>query len=54
MCETTSVLRPQDVGIGLHFGRIREGVIVANVQSGRIVLWNPGAERIVGMLRTRL
>jgi PAS domain S-box-containing protein len=48
MSETVSILRPQDVGIGLLFERIREGVIVADVESGRIVLWNPGAARIFG------
>src|SRR5918911_84052 len=48
MSETACTLRPQDLGIGLLFERIREGVIVADVQSGRIVLWNPGAEKIFG------
>src|SRR5436305_9816556 len=46
--ETPSILRPQDLGIGLLFERMREGVIVADVQSGRIFLWNPGAEKIFG------
>src|SRR5437764_264818 len=48
MSETASILHPQDLGIGLLFERMREGVIVADVQSGRIFLWNPGAEKIFG------
>jgi PAS domain S-box-containing protein len=48
MSETASILRPQDLGIDLLFERIREGVIVADVESGRIVLWNPGAAKIFG------
>src|SRR5256714_7413336 len=48
MSETASILHPQDLGIDLLFERIREGVIVADVPSGRIVLWNPGAEQIFG------
>jgi PAS domain-containing protein len=35
MSETVSILRPQDVGLGLLFERIREGMIVADVESGR-------------------
>src|ERR687884_1012200 len=48
MSETPSNLRPRDLGIDLLFERMREGVIVADVQSGRIVLWNPGAAKIFG------
>src|SRR5919197_3659644 len=48
MSASASILCPQDLGIGLLFERIREGVIVADVESGRIVLWNPGAAGIFG------
>jgi PAS domain S-box-containing protein len=40
--------RPQDLGIGHLFERVRDAVIVADVQTGRIVLWNPAATEIFG------
>lgn len=39
---------PSDFGIGRLFGYVREGVIVANAQLERIVLWNAAAEEIFG------
>jgi PAS domain S-box-containing protein len=39
---------PEDFGIGRLFAHTREAVIVAEVDSGRIVLWNPAAERLFG------
>src|SRR5687768_9763627 len=41
-------VRPQDLGIGRLFGSIRDAVIVADAETGRIVLWNPAAEAIFG------
>ena len=44
----TLQLRPQDLGVGLLFWRLRDAVIVGEVQSGRIVLWNPAATALFG------
>jgi diguanylate cyclase (GGDEF)-like protein/PAS domain S-box-containing protein len=41
-------MRPEDLGIGELFGRIREAVIVADATTQRIVLWNPAATNIFG------
>src|SRR5215218_6303768 len=41
-------MRPEELGIGTLFGRIREAVIVADARSQRIVLWNPAAANIFG------
>src|SRR5918912_1254303 len=41
-------MRPEDLGIGELFGRIREAVIVADATTQRIVLWNPAATDIFG------
>src|SRR5438093_10918517 len=41
-------LEPADVGIGRLFWVIREAVIVGSVETGRIVLWNPAAEKLFG------
>ncbi len=41
-------VRPEDLGIGELFERIREAVIVADASTGRIVLWNPAAEKVFG------
>jgi PAS domain S-box-containing protein len=41
-------LAPQDLGIGRLFESIRDAVIVADANTGRIVLWNPAAEKIFG------
>ena len=40
--------RPQDLGIGHLFERVRDAVIVADAHTGRIVLWNPAATVIFG------
>jgi PAS domain S-box-containing protein len=42
------VLALQDLGMGRLFQGIRDAVIVANANTGRIVLWNPAAEEIFG------
>ena len=41
-------LVPADLGIGALFTRIREAVVVGDATTGRIILWNPAAERIFG------
>jgi len=40
--------KPEDFGIGKLFTRIQDAVIVGDARDGRIVLWNPGAERLFG------
>ena len=42
------VLAPRDLGIGRLFESIRDAVIVADANTGGIVLWNPAAEEIFG------
>ena len=41
-------MRPRDLGIGHLFERVRDAIIVADVHTGRIVLWNPAATEIFG------
>ncbi len=41
-------MRLEDLGFGRLFASIRDAVIVAEANSGRIVLWNPAAEKIFG------
>ena len=40
--------RPDDLGLGLLFTRTRDALIVGNVETGRIALWNPAAEQLFG------
>src|SRR5215210_4754469 len=42
------LMRPEELGIGKLFGRIREAVIVADATTQQIVLWNPAATNIFG------
>ena len=46
------VLASQDLGMRSLFESIRDAVIVADANTGRIVLWNPAAENIVGYSTT--
>jgi PAS domain S-box-containing protein len=39
-------MRPQDLGIGTLFESVRDAVVVAEANTGRIVLWNPAATEI--------
>ena len=41
-------LAPGDVGIGTLFWRIRDAIVVADAETGRIVLWNPTSEALFG------
>jgi PAS domain S-box-containing protein len=41
-------MKPRDVGIGRLFESIRDAVVVAEVDTGQIVLWNPAATEIFG------
>ena len=42
------LIRPEDLGIGRLFERVRDAVIVAETRSGRVVLWNPAATKVFG------
>lgn len=44
----TRQLEPADLGIGQLFDEVRDAVVVAELSSGVIVLWNPAAESIFG------
>ena len=41
-------MRPEDLGIGKLFERVRDAVIVADAETQQIVLWNPAATTIFG------
>lgn len=41
-------MRPEDLGFGKLFERIRDGVIVADAKTQRILLWNAAATSIFG------
>lgn len=41
-------IQPEDVGVGQLFWVIRDAAIVGDVDTGRIVLWNPAASTLFG------
>jgi PAS domain S-box-containing protein len=41
-------MRPEDLGIGRLFERVRDAVIVADAETQQIVLWNPAATNMFG------
>jgi hypothetical protein len=41
-------VRPQGLGLGERFGRIRDAVLVADAETQRMVLWNPVATKMFG------
>jgi PAS domain S-box-containing protein len=41
-------LSPNELGLGKLFVHSRDGLIVGNVETGLIALWNPAAERLFG------
>ena len=41
-------MRPEELGIGRLFERVRDAVVVADATTGRVVLWNPAAEEVFG------
>ena len=41
-------MRPEDLGIGRLFEKVRDAVIVADAKSQRVILWNPAATDIFG------
>lgn len=45
---SSSRLDPGDLGIGHLFWTMRDAVVVGDVETGAIVLWNPAAERLFG------
>lgn len=47
-------LEPEDLGIGHLFWAMRDAVVVGDVGTGTIVLWNPAAERLFGWSATEV
>ncbi len=42
------LVQPQDLGIGRLFESVRDAIVVAEANTGQIVLWNPAATEIFG------
>ena len=41
-------VHPRELGFGPLFDTVRDGVIVADAQTGGIILWNPAATAVFG------
>ncbi len=48
MAGKSARLEPWQLNLGQLFQKVRDAVVVANAETGRIVLWNPSAERLLG------
>lgn len=46
--ESNEIRHPSDFGLGPLFVHTREAIVVGNIDTGRIALWNPAAERLFG------
>jgi diguanylate cyclase (GGDEF)-like protein/PAS domain S-box-containing protein len=46
-----TVVQPHDLGFGRLFFQMRDAVVVGDVDTGSIVLWNPAAEAMFGYSR---
>lgn len=45
---TEAPVKANDLGIGVLFDRLLDAVVIARLTTGRIVLWNPAAEKLFG------
>ncbi len=45
---SSSILSLQDLGIGRLFDDVRDAIVVVDLHSGEILLWNPAASKIFG------
>src|SRR5437588_579290 len=46
--QTSATNTDTDLNLGVLIDRVLDAVIVARLATGRIVLWNPAAERLFG------
>src|SRR5438105_10373468 len=46
--DVDDIVSPGDLGLGELFVHPREAVVVGNVETGQISLWNPAAEQLFG------
>ena len=44
----SSVVQPEQLGIGILFWTIRDAAVVADASTGRILFWNPSAQHLFG------
>jgi two-component system, cell cycle response regulator len=49
--QASGSLTPDEVGLGLLFNLIQEGVVVADTVTEQILLWNKGAQQLFGYSR---
>lgn len=46
--STAQAIDSADLGLGVLFDRVLDAVVIARLATGRIVLWNPAAEKLFG------